>query len=131
MRLLVPFALGALALAACRDAAPDLQAPDADSDPFTVVLSQFPAEPDQPPLLHGDTLVVRVRYEGDCEDHAFAVDQHARRDTVVLTLRHDARGDECAGEVYDELSLGLPEPLPFGGVVLLRNPRGGPPFKLR
>lgn len=121
----------ATSFAACRTETPPLDQPDEGSDPFTVVLSQFPAEPDQPPRLDGDTLVVRVMYEGDCADHTFALAQAQRSDTLVFTLRHDAQRDDCEGVVYDELRLGLPEPAPSEGVVVLRNPRGGEPFVLR
>lgn len=127
---LVSFALAALALAACQAPAP-LDAPDVQGDPYTIVLSEFPAEPDLPPLLDGDTLQLRVSYLGDCEDHGFTLEEDARRDTTVLFLRHDARADDCTGTVYDELRLPLPEPLPPTGTVVLKNPEGGVPFLLR
>ncbi len=118
------------ACAGCRREVPT-RAPDPRTDPFSVVLSEFPAEPDQPPALDGDTLLVRVQYAGGCSDHAFALAADARGDTTVLALRHDAAGDACEALVYDELRLALPEPLPGAGPVVLRNPQGGPPFRLR
>lgn len=117
-----------LLLAACRAEQPVEAVPP--GDPFEIVLAPGEAEPDQPPGFDGDTLVVRVRYSGGCESHRFALDAETRSDTTLLALRHDANGDGCEALVYDELRLGLEDPLPPDGPVLLRNPQGGPPFRI-
>ncbi len=128
-RFIYPLLLLGL-LPACTSDTP-ITEPDAQSDPFEIVLSQFPAEPGIPPALDGDTLQIRVQYEGECRDHTFSLSQQVQRDTTLLAVRHDANGDACEAQVYDEIRLGLPDPLPPSGVVLLRNPQGGAPFLLR
>ena len=109
-------------------AAPD---PAGAHAPLAVVLARAEGEPDQAPVVVGDTLRVRVRYAGDCLDHAFRLDRDRAGDTTVLVLHHDRRGDACTGEVYDELRLPLPRGVRGApGVVVLKNPEGGAPFGL-
>lgn len=100
-------------------------------DPYRVVLGETEASPDLLPVRVGDSLRVRVRYAGDCEDHRFRLRDEARGDTTRLTLVHDARRDACEGEVYEELRLLLPENLPATGPLVLVDPEGGAPFALR
>ena len=131
VRIVLMTFIGGSLLVGCGGEPASLTAPDRRTDPFTIVLGLHPAEPDVPPALDGDTLHVRVEYSGGCRDHAFALESTTRGDTTLLSLRHDAGGDGCEALVYDELRLALPEPIEAAGPVLLRNPQGGVPFRLR
>lgn len=96
--------------------------------PLSVVAAQFEALPDEPPTLVGDTLRVRVTYDGDCKDHRFGLRSDTRGDTLVLRLTHDDAGDRCTGRVYDELRLPAPDAAKQARVLVLEDPEGGPPF---
>lgn len=108
-----------------------LEEPFDAGDPYEIVLSFADSEPDQPPGIEGDSLVVRVRYTGECEPHTFTLHEDIARDTTVLKLHHDAHGDACEAWVTDELRLGLTSEAVASPVVLLRHPNGGPPFRVR
>jgi len=108
-----------------------LDAPYDAGAPYEIVLSFADSEPDQPPGIEHDSLVVRVRYAGECNPHEFSLHEHVRRDTTVLHLHHDALGDGCEAYVTDELRLGLSEGARSASVVFLRHPEGGPPFRVR
>ena len=96
--------------------------------PLSIVAAQFEALPDLPPTIVGDTLRVRVTFDGDCKDHRFGLRSATRGDTLVLRLTHDSRDDECMGRVYDELRLPVPEEARGARVVVLEDPEGGTPF---
>lgn len=119
----IPFVL---LLTACRpDASPvGSDAADAD-DQARVVLGRTDASPDLPPVIVGDSVRFRVTYPGGCEDHTFDLDGERRGDTLALVLRHDAHGDACEGQVYDEMALPLPEAArESDGPVVLVAPDG-------
>lgn len=126
-RLLAPAAL-LLGVAGCRPDAPPADAapgPGRRAARARVVLARTDAGPDLPPVRVGDSLLLRVRYVGGCVDPAFSLGADRRRDTLVLRLAHDARGDTCAGEVYDELRLLLPRgAAAHDGPVVLVTPDG-------
>lgn len=119
-----------LLFAACRSEPSDDGTIRGAGDPYRIVLAPAEAEPDQPPGLDGDTLVVRVRYSGGCESHDFDLDADVRGDTTFLVIEHDAHGDGCEADVYDELRLGLPDDVARTGLLLLRNPQGGPAYRI-
>lgn len=98
--------------------------------PLSIVGAQFEALPDQPPTLVGDTLRVRVAYDGDCKDHGFGLRSTRRGDTLALRLTHDAGGDRCSGRVYDELRLPAPDAARSARVLVLDDPEGGRPFSV-
>lgn len=119
----IPFVL---LLAACRPDAPP-PAPDgvADDGYARVVLGRTDASPDLPPVIVGDSLRFRVTYPGGCEDHSFDLDDERRGDTLALVLRHNAHGDTCEGQVYDEMTLPLPAAVRrHDGPVVLVAPDG-------
>lgn len=127
--LLGVFVLG---LAGCGWNAPhELEAPFDAGDPYEIVLSFADSEPDQPPGIAEDSLVVRVRYAGECESHTFSLDERVRRDTTVLQLHRDAHGDACEAWVTDEIRLALTPDALASSVILLRHPQGGPPFRVQ
>ena len=99
----------------------DARGPSASA--LEVVTAEVEGLPDQPPVLVGDTFVVRVRYAGGCEDHGFGLDRDTRGDTLVLTLDHDANGDDCTDPVYDELRLPVEDA--DAGAVVLVDPETG------
>ncbi len=121
----------ALFLTTCQSPQTPLDEADPATDPFSIVLSRNPAEPDMPPALDGDTLEVRVTYSGGCSDHDFTLEQEARGDTTVFSIRHQAGGDSCEALVYDELRLPVGTSVTSSGPIVLRNPQGGVPFRLR
>lgn len=116
---------GALVLLpACSRAPDDPDVALAESDTFRVVMAQFPALEDQPPGLDGDTLVVRVRYRGDCEANTWTLVEDVGATPARLALHRDGGGDECEGEVYDELRLGVSEEAQQAGALVLLGPEG-------
>lgn len=99
-----------------------------------VVTAEVEGMPDQPPVLVGtgqgdDTLVVRVTYAGGCETHDVTLDRETQGDTLVLALDHDANGDDCTDEVYDELR--LPVGAASTGPVVLLDPETGERLPVR
>lgn len=106
-----------------RDAGADAARGPSGPSEMAVVTAEVEGLPDRPPVLVGDTLVVRVRYAGGCEDHDIALDRETRGDTLVLTLDHDTNGDDCTDEVYDELR--LPVGAAHSGPVVLVDPASG------
>lgn len=115
-----------LLLAACRPDAPPVGSDAAaDGDQARVVLGRTDASPDLPPVIVGDSVRFRVTYPGGCTDHSFALDDERRGDTLALVLRHNAHGDACEGQVYDEMTLPLPEAVHrHDGPVMLVAPDG-------
>ena len=116
----------ALLLAACRpDAPPPMSDAQGGEDEARVVLGRTDASPDLPPVIVGDSVRLRVTYPGGCEDHSFDLDDERRGDTLALVLRHNAHGDTCEGQVYDEMTLPLPETVRrHDGPVVLVAPDG-------
>lgn len=95
-----------------------------------VVMAEVEGLPDQPPVLVGDTLVVRVLYAGGCEDHDIGLSRETRGDTLVFALDHDANGDDCTDEVYEELRIAAPD-VPASAPVVLLDPETGERLRLR
>ena len=105
-----------------------------------VVTAEVEGLPDLPPMLlagapgEADTLVVRVLYAGGCRDHDIDIDREVRGDSLLFTLRHDANGDDCEAEVYDELHLpvgaGDAGDVP-GRIVALTDPETGEHWRIR
>ncbi len=105
-----------------------------------VVTAEVEGLPDLPPTLlagapgEADTLVVRVLYAGGCRDHDIDLDREVRGDSLVYTLRHDANGDDCEAEVYDELHLPIgtddADAAP-GRIVALTDPETGERWRIR
>lgn len=100
----------------------DGRSPSTPSE-MEVVTAEVEGLPDRPPVLVGDSLVVRVRYAGGCEDHDIGLDRETRGDTLVLRLDHDTNGDDCTDAVYDELH--LPVGAAHTGPVVLVDPASG------
>jgi hypothetical protein len=124
-RLPLAFVLSAACLvAACNRAPDDPDVALAESDTFQVVMAQFPALEDQPPGLDGDSLVVRVRYRGDCEENTWTLVEEVSGGAARLALHRDGGGDDCEGEVYDELRFGLGEDARAAREVVLMGPEG-------
>ncbi len=98
--------------------------------PLSIVSAQFDAEDEWVPTLVGDTLIVRVTYDGDCEDHRFGLDDETRGDTLLLRLTHNDAGDTCDGRVYDELRLAAPAAAKTARVLVLEDPEAGTPFPI-
>lgn len=113
-----------------RAAAPEDRADGAAPASLRVVMAEVEGLPDQPPVLVGDTLVVRVLYAGGCEDPDIGLGRETRGDTLVFALDHDANGDDCTDEVYEELRLAAPD-VPATGPVVLLDPETGERLRLR
>lgn len=135
---LLPLLLASVLAGACSDAPPASPGEPEPAplerrfgDPYQVVFSRGPAEPDTPPGLAGDTLVVTLGYSGGCADHDFRLRARAVADTTHLWFTHDARGDRCEAFVTEARREPLPEAARGAGVLVLDNPQGGPPFMLR
>jgi hypothetical protein len=118
------FFAASLLLAACNRAPSDPETALAESDSFAVVMGRFPASEDQPPGLDGDSLVVRVRYLGDCEENTWTLVEALQGDAARLALHRDGGGDECTGEVYDELRFGVSQEARQARQVELLGPDG-------
>ncbi len=113
-----------LLAAACNRAPDDPNEALADSDSFAVVMGRFPATEDQPPGLDGDTLVVRVQYVGDCEENTWTLVERVESQGARLALHRNGGGDECQGEVYDELRFGVSQEALQARDLVLLGPDG-------
>ena len=121
---LLVFLLAAAVLPACNRAPDDPNEALADSDTFAVVMGRFPATEDQPPGLDGDSLVIRVRYVGDCEENTWTLVERVEPQTATLALHRNGGDDECEGEVYDELRFGVSQEARQARGLVLLGPDG-------
>lgn len=124
LRLRAAPLLALLLIAACNRPPDDPDKALADSDSFAVVMGRFPAIEDQPPGLDGDTLVVRVGYVGDCEENTWTLVERIEGQRAELAMHRDGGGDDCEGEVYDELRLGVSQEARQARDLVLLGPDG-------
>lgn len=134
---LFAFVLATVILAGCTEGEtkePDKE-PDAASgqfgDPYQIVNSFLPPDPDIVPQFHQDTLVAKVVYTGGCKDHDFDLSSEVVRDTARLWFTHDAHGDDCEAQVQDELRLTASADVLHAPVIVLLDPNGGPPHIIK
>jgi hypothetical protein len=78
-------------------------------DEYRFTTAERETSPDEPPVVHNDSLLVWVRYPGGCEDHIFHLGHAVSADTARVWIRHDARGDECEEDFVERLRFRLPE----------------------
>ncbi len=100
-------------------------------DAYQVLTNEHPDAPDEPPAINSDTLYVQVSYSGGCEDHEFDLDFETARDTTLLWLHHNGRGDNCEAMIYDRLGFKLPAGALENSTIVLLNPNDDEPFVVR